>query len=328
MRVWAVDPRHSTHRSAPAAADHIDHSHGHHHHSNHNDADTHGSIRGDRSGGSPVELVASLDGREGCFHPLDGSLLLVAGSKYAIWADDTLRLWDVSSLHVAATIKKERHIDAVTSLAFSKDDKRVASGSMDRTVRVWHTPSGSSLVDGPCAGTHTNMLYYLINYPLLYSHIVPVCPPGKLPSQSPNISSLCTTHGWFRRFDIAGILNGHPGLWTKIYWGDDGKTVHTECGCVWEARGGKLLSLPATASDDADDSSNSGYPRETRRPLTVVSPDGSRAVCLRDGDDDDGNDDGGGDHCSDDDEQPQSLAADAEYRRLRSRLFLKYQVGG
>ena len=49
---------------------------------------------------------------------------------------------------------------------------------------------------------------------------------------------------------------------------------------------------------------------------------------MFDGDDDDGNDDGGGDHCSDDDEQPQSLAADAEYRRLRSRLFLKYQVGG
>ena len=105
-------------------------------------------------GDAPAELVASLDGREGCFHPLDGSVLLVAGSQYAIWADDTLRLWDVSSLHLAASIKKERHIDAVTSLAFSMDDKRLASGSMDRSIRVWHTPAGSSLVDAPCAGMY------------------------------------------------------------------------------------------------------------------------------------------------------------------------------
>ena len=135
--------------------------------------------------------------------------------------------------------------------------------------------------------------------------------------------------GVFRRFiDAVGILNGHPGLWTKIYWGDDGKTLHTECGCAWEARGGRLLSLPAAANDD-DDSSSSEYPRKTTRPLTAVSPDGARAVCLS-GDggdvDDDDNNGGGGDHHGDEDEPPQSLAADEEYSRLRSRLFLKYQI--
>ena len=67
--------------------------------------------------------------------------------------------------------------------------------------------------------------------------------------------------GVFRRFiDAVGILNGHPGLWTKIYWGDDGKTLHTECGCAWEARGGRLLSLPAagTGTDTGTDSSGDG----------------------------------------------------------------------
>ena len=95
-----------------------------------------------------------------------------------------------------------------------------------------------------------------------------------------------------------------------------------------EARGGRLVSLPAAANED---DSSSGYPRKTTRPLTVVSPDGARAVCFSDDDGDDNGDtddggDGDGDHHGVENEPMQSLAADEEYHRLRSRLFLKYQV--
>jgi WD40 repeat protein len=33
------------------------------------------------------------------------------------------------------------HLDRVTSLCFSSDDRTLASGSEDFTVRLWHTPS-------------------------------------------------------------------------------------------------------------------------------------------------------------------------------------------
>ena len=159
-------------------------------------------------GSAPVELVASLDGREGCFHPLNGFTLLVAGSEYAIWTDDTLRLWDVSSLHVAASIKKERHVDAVTSLAFSRDDKRVASGSMDRTIRVWHTPAGSSLVDAPCAGTltltHTSMRCF---QPSVYSHMCLCAPLVFITLALPTSSHMlyASAHSW-ASFVVSSML--------------------------------------------------------------------------------------------------------------------------
>jgi WD40 repeat protein len=48
----------------------------------------------------------------------------------------------------------EGHISGVSSVAFSQDSKRVASGSWDQTIRVWDAETGEVVV-GPIRG-HTD----------------------------------------------------------------------------------------------------------------------------------------------------------------------------
>jgi hypothetical protein len=72
----------------------------------------------------PVESVAfSPDGR-----------ILASGS-----ADKTVRLWDVSSRQLLATLTG--HEESVDSVAFSPDGRLLASGSRDKTVRLWDVSS-------------------------------------------------------------------------------------------------------------------------------------------------------------------------------------------
>ena len=50
--------------------------------------------------------------------------------------DDNVNLWDVSSRTKLASLKG--HTNGVTSVAFSRDGKRLATGSRDRTVFIWN----------------------------------------------------------------------------------------------------------------------------------------------------------------------------------------------
>jgi WD40 repeat protein/serine/threonine protein kinase len=60
-------------------------------------------------------------------------------------SDKTVKLWNVATGREIATLKG--HIDAIYSLAFSSDGKKLASGSgsADRTVKLWDTATGLEL---------------------------------------------------------------------------------------------------------------------------------------------------------------------------------------
>ena len=47
-----------------------------------------------------------------------------------------MRVWDAASGECVATLKG--HSEAVYSMAFSPDGSRIASGSGEKTVRVWN----------------------------------------------------------------------------------------------------------------------------------------------------------------------------------------------
>jgi WD40 repeat protein len=48
-------------------------------------------------------------------------------------------MWDAATGQATLTL---RHTGDVTSLAFSPDGKRLASGSLDKTVKVWDMATG------------------------------------------------------------------------------------------------------------------------------------------------------------------------------------------
>ena len=65
------------------------------------------------------------------------------GTILASGADDgTIRLWDVSTGTLSATL--EEHTDEVRSLSFSPDGTILASASLDHTVRLWDMATGAN----------------------------------------------------------------------------------------------------------------------------------------------------------------------------------------
>lgn len=69
----------------------------------------------------------------------DGKLLATATDDWQI------KLWNVTDgHHHLATLVG--HTDPITSLAFSPDNRTLASGSLDGTIRLWHCQTGQYLL--------------------------------------------------------------------------------------------------------------------------------------------------------------------------------------
>ena len=60
------------------------------------------------------------------------------GTKLAVaCAENTARVWDISTISTGNEISRMQHDDDVTSVAFSPDGTRLATGSKDGTAKVW-----------------------------------------------------------------------------------------------------------------------------------------------------------------------------------------------
>ena len=51
--------------------------------------------------------------------------------------DKTLRLWDLES--GKSTVTFVDHVNDVLSCSFSVDNRQIASGSIDKTIKIWNT---------------------------------------------------------------------------------------------------------------------------------------------------------------------------------------------
>ena len=65
---------------------------------------------------------------------------------FRVLGDATVRIWDLNTETPRYTLKG--HTGWVLSIAWSPDGKTLASGSMDKTVRLWDPKTGKSLGDG------------------------------------------------------------------------------------------------------------------------------------------------------------------------------------
>jgi len=63
---------------------------------------------------------------------------------HCLWGDDsTVQVWDAASGDYIHTYRG--HAGEVTSVTWSPDSKRVASGGIDSTVQVWNATDGSNV---------------------------------------------------------------------------------------------------------------------------------------------------------------------------------------
>jgi WD40 repeat protein len=85
--------------------------------------------------GPNARVIRTLKGKEFAYSP--------DGMKVAISIDKIIKIWDVENGACLRILCE--HDDIVNTVAFSPDEKWLASGSRDKTIKIWDTESGTCL---------------------------------------------------------------------------------------------------------------------------------------------------------------------------------------
>lgn len=103
----------------------------------------------DTSDASLRHAFAARAGGSGLALSSDGKLLATSGNFY----DSETSIWLWSTETGEQLQELDGHKQTVASLAFSMDDKTLASSSYDSTLKLWHIPTGQTLVSIRKVGT-------------------------------------------------------------------------------------------------------------------------------------------------------------------------------
>ncbi|KZP18430.1 WD40 repeat-like protein [Athelia psychrophila] len=180
--------------------------------------------------------------------------------------DSTIRIWDAricellagsAELHVALPLGSQDnrsqmrtsaltaappdgHDEAIQSVSFSFDGKYIASGSWDKTIRVWDAHTGE-LAAGP-SKRHTHVVYS-----------VAFSPDGKRIA-SGSLDKTVIVWDAHTGDLIAGPFEGHSEPIRSVAFSPDGECIasgsedHTVC--VWDSRTGRLVAGPFEGHND------------------------------------------------------------------------------
>lgn len=173
----------------------------------------------------------------------DGTYIAAAG------LGDTIRVWNVQTGLIRYVFRG--HTDTITSLSFSPFEKRIASGSRDRTVRVWKCNNNSTTHKTHSFQHHATVMSvsffpdgqrlasttldgWLRIFDTKSNRVLYTCHAGPYMSISPN-GQYIATGGSSKRCQIFGVANDVCLLYeidscvsmSSLAFSDDGKMLAT-----------------------------------------------------------------------------------------------------